>query len=359
MTSPVDLAAVSPRVNSELIGQGAAEAALLGAWRSGKIHHAWLIAGQRGIGKATLAYRFARFVLAGGEGEGGFSLRPDHPVVRQVANGAHPGLMVVERAYDEDKKEQRGELRVEEARAISHFLHMTSAAGAWRIVIVDSADDLNPNAANAILKILEEPPARSLLLLISHAPGRLLPTIRSRCRRLGLPPLAAKEFTTIIRRHFGDIGDSDLANLVALADGSPGRALELWSAGGLDLHREMMGLLQTLPRLDAVALHGVADRLARPGAADSRRLLYDLLTAWLARLIRRMAERRSAAPSARAAMSNDDVTDRLAASSARLDPWLETWDKIGALVRRADSHNLDPRQVLLNVFLSVEAAARS
>ena len=354
MTSPGDLAAVSPRVNSELIGQDAAEAALLGAWRSGKIHHAWLIAGQRGIGKATLAYRFARFVLAGGEGEsGGLSVRPDHPVVRQVANGAHPGLMVIERAYDEDKKEQRGELRVEEARAIGHFLHMTSAAGAWRVVIIDSADDLNPNAANAILKILEEPPARSLLLLISHAPGRLLPTIRSRGRRLAVPPLAAEDFATVVRRHLGDIGDSDLANLVDLADGSPGRALELWSAGGLDLHREMMGLLQTLPRLDAVALHGVADRLARPGAADSRRLLYDLLTAWLARLIRRMAERRPAAP------ASDDVTDRLAASSTRLDPWLETWDKIGALVRRADSHNLDPRQVLLNVFLAVEAAARS
>ncbi|MSO88636.1 MAG: DNA polymerase III subunit delta' [Rhodospirillaceae bacterium] len=357
MTPSTEAAAVSPRVNTELIGQAAAEAAFARAWRSGKIHHAWLIAGQRGIGKATLAYRFARFVLAGGAGDAGLSLPLDHPVVRQVASGAHPGLMVIERTYDEDKKEQRGELRVEEARAIGHFLHMTSVAGAWRVVIIDSADDLNPNAANAILKILEEPPARSLLLLISHAPGRLLPTIRSRCRRLSLPPLAAEDFATVIRRHVGDIGESDLANLVALVDGSPGRALELWSAGGLDLHREMMGLLQTLPRLDAVALHGMAGRLARPGAADSRRLLYDLLTAWLAHLIRRMAERRPAAPGA--AMASDDVTDRLAAASARLDPWLETWDKIGALVRRADSHNLDPRQVLLNVFLAVEAAARA
>ncbi|MCY4407885.1 MAG: DNA polymerase III subunit delta', partial [Rhodospirillaceae bacterium] len=179
-----------PRENPHLVGHEPAAGALVEAWGSGRLAHAWLIAGPRGIGKATLAYRFARFVLAGKEGIDGLTMAPEHPVFRRIAAGGHSDLAVIERGLG-DRGRLRAEIVVDDVRKANAFLSLTAGEGGWRVVIVDAADEMNRNAANALLKRLEEPPSRVLFLLVSHAPSRMPATLRSRCRLLSLAPLPA------------------------------------------------------------------------------------------------------------------------------------------------------------------------
>ena len=180
-----------PRENPLLFGHAAAQAQILEAMLGGRMHHAWLITGAPGVGKATLAYRFARRLLAGVQPGRQLAVAATSPVFRRVAAGSHADLLTVEREWDDKKSRLRGEIVVDDARTISAFLRLTPAEGGWRVVVIDGAEHMNRNAANSVLKMLEEPPPRAVLLLTCAAPGRLLPTIRSRCRRLALAPLAA------------------------------------------------------------------------------------------------------------------------------------------------------------------------
>ncbi|HKT20543.1 MAG TPA: DNA polymerase III subunit delta', partial [Stellaceae bacterium] len=214
----------TPRANPLLKGQEAAEAVLLQAFNSGRLPHAWLLTGPRGIGKATLAYRFARFLFAEGVVDAGglFTAAPaslaisaTHSAFRQVASGGHPDLLAVERGLDPKRKRQRREIVVDDARGVAEFLHLTSGQGGWRVVIVDGADMMNTHAANSLLKILEEPPKRSVLLLVSDNPGRLLPTIRSRCRALPLKPLAPSVIIELLELYRPDLSDSARTALAA------------------------------------------------------------------------------------------------------------------------------------------------
>ncbi len=180
-----------PRENPNLIGHAPAEAAIRDALQGGRLHHAWLITGPEGVGKATLAYRFARALLAGASA---LDMPASAPVFRRVAAGTHADLLTIEREWDEKKKRLKKQIAAETARMIPPFLHLTPAEGGWRVVILDGAEDLNPQSANALLKVLEEPPARAVLMLVCSAPGRLLPTIRSRCRHLALAPLTHRRW---------------------------------------------------------------------------------------------------------------------------------------------------------------------
>jgi len=357
---------LAPRENPDLRGHEAAERTLLEAWSSGRFPSAWLFCGPRGIGKATLAYRLARFILAGGgQGGGGLfaapppetlALSPDHPVFRRVAARGHADLEVVERGWaDERQSRLRNEIVVEDARGVGAFLSLTPAEGGWRIVIIDSADEMNRNAANAVLKVLEEPPRNALLLLVSHSPGRLLPTIRSRCRRLTLRPLAEPLVEDLLGRSCPELTPEDRRTLARLGEGSIGRALGLAAGGGLDLYREMVGLLVTLPRLDLPALHAFADRLARPEAGELYATVTELLGWWLARLIRAGAAVSTAGEELVAGEAA--LMTRLHAA-ASLDQWLEVWEKISLLFTRADAVYLDRKQVVLGAFLTVERLAR-
>src|SRR6266567_6702655 len=193
------IAAVHPRETTALFGHREAETALLNAFRSGRIPHAWLIGGAQGIGKATLAYRMARFVLTHPNPQAAsvqraetLAVDPDHHVARQIAAGAHGGLLVLERSLN-DRGVLRTVITVDETRETISFFGSTAAVEGWRVCIVDTVDELNPNAANALLKILEEPPQQSLFLLVSHAPARVLATIQSRCRKLRLRSLTTDE----------------------------------------------------------------------------------------------------------------------------------------------------------------------
>ena len=375
-----------PRANGRLVGQSVAEQTLLKSWRSGRMPHAWLFTGPRGVGKATLAFRFARFVLAGGDrgddhgggDDGGgdhgggddLALSPDHSVFRRIAVGSHPDLKIVERRNIQRKKgeapdRKQGEIVVSDIRAVGDFLALTSGEGGWRVVIVDSADEMNRHAANALLKLLEEPPSRVLLILLAHAPGKLPATVRSRCRVLPLARLDAERMRELLRDYRPDIDSTEADLLAMLGDGSIGRALALADAGGGALYRDMIEQLR-LPELDVGALHAFADRLARPGAEESFATATELLTWWLARLVG-LAARGADLTAAAMVPGEAELMHRLVGSSRhglapqRLDQWVAVWDKITRLMAQAERVNLDRKQVVLSAFLAIEeeAAARA
>jgi DNA polymerase-3 subunit delta' len=351
-----------PRANPDLSGHAAAERSFLDAWNSGRLAHAWLLCGPKGIGKATLAYRIARFVLAGGGAGGLFggpetlALPPDHPVFHRVASGGHADLRAVQRGWSDDRQvKRRSEIVVEDVRGIGAFLSLTPAEGGWRVVIIDAADEMNRNAANAVLKVLEEPPRNALMLLVSHSPGRLLPTIRSRCRRLTLQPLSEDVVAGLLRRWRPDLTDADLTALARLGEGSIGKSLALAAEGGLDLYRDMVGLLDKLPSLDVPALHAFADRVGRADAEAAWRTVTELFSWWLARLVR--AGGRNGAGMAEVVGGEGAVMGRLLAAGG-LEPWLQVWEKVTTLFARADAVNLDRKQTLLTAFMALERPAR-
>jgi DNA polymerase-3 subunit delta' len=346
-----------PRATAELVGHAEAERLLLEAWKSGRLPHGWLIAGPTGIGKATLAYRFARFVLAGGGDEGLFggpetlALDPSHPVFRRVAAGSHADLMLVERPFTdeemkkdpEDRRRRKESIGVDQVRDAVHFLKMTPAEGGWRVVIVDSADEMTPQAANALLKSLEEPSRNSLILLISNAPLSLLPTIRSRTSRLNLKPLSNTEVEALVAQCLPDMPSADRAALAAISDGSIGRALALGAGGGLELDRELQAMLAALPKTDTERLHRFADALARPGQETAWRTATGLLSWRLARAIEAAAHGRAT---------------ELGPLVRRLDRAVEVWDKVRQLVAQSDGTPHARKQVVLGAFFALERAAR-
>jgi DNA polymerase III subunit delta' len=350
-----------PRETPELVGHEAAETAFLGAYNAQRLPHAWLLAGPAGIGKATFAYRAARFLLAAQpEASGLFgdaappatlAMPADHPVFRLVAAGAHPDLLVVERAWDEKRKRLRREIVVDDARAIAGFLHLTPSQGSWRIVIVDGVDEMNRNAANALLKVLEEPPKRAVLLLTCETPGRLIPTIRSRCRMLHMNPLPQDIVLEAIHRAMPGLDPGEATSLAQLAGGSIGRALTLAAQDGLAVQRGLFKLLDGLPRLSAESLHAFADKLVR-GEAIGFGLLADLLP-------RAVAEAAMLALG-REPVASDAERATLVRLAARRGPahWAELWRRLGQLFAAADGIELDKKAVVLDAFFALEDAAR-
>ncbi len=342
--------AVAPRANPELVGHAEAEALFLDCWRRDRLAHAWLITGPRGVGKATLSYRLARMLLGAGE-----EVPPDHPVFRRVAAGSHPDLLSVERSVGEDSRAKlRSEIVIEDARKVARFLHLTPSEAGWRVVIIDGADEMNRNAANAVLKIVEEPPAKALILMTCHARYRVLPTIRSRCRTLALRPLDVSLVGDWLCRRRPELAADQGSALARLAKGRPGAALTLADGGGLALYEELLELFGQLPNLEIPAVHEFCERLTRRGAEETYRMFLNMLTECLARFIRSIAGgNHSDAIVAKEAA----VGDRLA-KLAGLDQWLDVWDKTLRLAGQVDGINLDRKQIALSLFNSIEAVAR-
>jgi len=329
------VAAVHPRETNVLFGHREAELALLNAYRSGRIPHAWLIGGAQGIGKATLAYRMARFVLAhrnagaaGVQRAETLQLDPADPVARHVAAGAHGSLLTLQRTLN-DKGVLRTVITVDETRETISFFGSTAAVEGWRVCIVDTVDELNPNAANALLKILEEPPRQSLFLLVSHAPARVLPTIQSRCRKLQLRPLAINDVigAAALAANIA-IDDPALAEAAEAADGSVARALTLLGGDALKLHQNTTALLATLPRVDPRELHALGDAL---GGSDRV-----ALAAFMDSVDRWVGER------LRAGDAN--------ANLPRLARLAEVWEKITRAARDTQDYNLERKPLVFSVF---------
>lgn len=365
---------------SLLEGHDAAEATLRRAWESGRLPHAWLLTGPRGIGKATLAYKAAAFVLNGGAGAGGHADAGDGeagrggglfgdpgptepetlgpgldlptaaPVLRQVAVGSHPDLHVLTPGRAGSGRSGT-EITVDQVRAAVGFCAMTPAQAAWRVVVVDSAEAMNANAANALLKVLEEPPPRALVLLVSHAPARLLATLRSRCAKLAL---AALPEATVVRRLGAlrpELAGEDRTALARLAEGSIGQALALADAGGLDLYRELVALLAAMPEPDRDRLHALGERLNESGEGGAFRLGGELLGWWLARLVRTGA---TGTLPPEVVAGEAEALHRLL-NRAALEQWLELWEKSARLIDQAEQRHLDRKQVVLTLFLDIAA----
>jgi DNA polymerase III subunit delta' len=345
----------APEERIQWFGKPAIERSLLDAYRSRRMHHAWLIGGPKGIGKATLAYRFARFLLAHPDPESpdvvaatDLSIAPDAPAFRKVAARAHPNLLTLERPYDDQAKRFRTELTVPEIRRTVSFFGSTGGEPGWRIAVVDPADDMNASSANALLKVLEEPPKRSLFLLVSHAPGRMLPTIRSRCRRLDLPSLSRDAILTAIRGSTGGeaVDPADLTLAAALADGSLRRAILLLEEGGIDTYRDLVRLLASLPDLDIEASHVLADAVSRRADDNAYHGFLDTLRAWLDRRVRREDEPETGIPLAQAA------------AVAPLESWAEVWEKIDRSSMATDDLNLDRKRTILSILMTLARATR-
>jgi len=331
------MTAPEPRANPILIGHDAAEATLAEAMRSGRMHHAWLITGPAGIGKATLAFRFARRLLAGVVPGATLALDAKHPVFRRVAAGSHADLLTVEREWDPKRRRLRGEIVVDDVRRIADFLRLTPAEGGWRVVVLDGAEELNRHAANALLKVLEEPPERAVLLLVCAAAGRLLPTIRSRCRRLRLAPLAEPDMARLLAILLPERDADDRGRLATLAEGSPGRALQLAASGGVSTAETVGKVLDALPGLGqegAIArAHEVADALGRD--EDAFTTFMDLLRAAIAAAVRDAARGRA------------DPDQARLLGNRPLDAWVDVWHALTRLQDETEGAYLDRRQALV------------
>ncbi|MDB5415658.1 MAG: polymerase subunit delta [Rubritepida sp.] len=320
-----------PRANPSLFGHEEAAAGLAAAARSGRLHHAWLFCGQPGIGKATLAYRFARWLLAGEprdvEGAPPLHLPEDHPILRRVAAGSHADLMVLEPQSEPGK---RHIIKVEEARAARNFLNFTAAEGGWRVVVMDEVETMEAASANTILKTLEEPPPRTVLLLVTASPGRLLPTIRSRCRRLEMAGLEPETMQTLLADWLPEKTRSDREALAVLAEGSPGRALELAAGEGVGLARLAEATLTALPNSEGA--YALADRIGGREAAMAFPAFFTLLLRHLSQAVRDAA-RGGPAPAWLAARP--------------LAAWVEASEAVRRLVQDTERLSLDRRQAVL------------
>jgi DNA polymerase-3 subunit delta' len=339
------LGAPHPRHASRLIGHGGAEAEMLEAYREGRLAPAWLICGLEGVGKATLAWRFARFVLANPD-PAEPSLRqardlwtpPNDPAVRQLLALSHPDFALLRRAWNADSEKFRQDIRVEDIRAGLHRFHLSAAFGGWRVAILDSADDMNRAGANALLKMIEEPPPRSLFLIVSHRPGLLPATIRSRCRRLRLDPLSPPDIAEVVSSlgpPWRDRGEAAIGAAAEVADGSVRQALRALDPEGQGLRALIERTLASLPQGDSLAISRLAEAVGGRDAGDAFDTLNVALYDWLAARCRE--------PS----------------SPTRFEAIAGLWDRIREATRETEALNLDRKFHVLALFQEISERARA
>ena len=349
-----------PRHTERLFGHGAAERAVLDAWADDRMHHAWLLTGPRGIGKATLACRIARFLIAAPERGGMFGgpdslyLPMDHPVVARTRALSEPALFLMRPTLSPTGTERR-DITVDVARALRDFLHLSATDGGQRVVIVDSADQLNVQAANAILKLVEEPPARTTFLLVAHAPTRLLPTIRSRCRTLALHPLNAADLDQAIAQAGLDPSIEATA-LTQLASGSVGEAARLLQEDGPSLYADLVALVSGAPNMDRQRLLKLTNGLAGNAGRTRMDALSRLIDLLLSRLARQGA---GLPPDAEAARGEAEMLARLAPHPAAGRIWATLAQEVSARIAHGRAVNLDPSALVLDTGLKLNDTGRA
>lgn len=353
-----------PRLSAHLYGQAKAEADFLEAFNSGRLHHGWMLTGPRGVGKATLAWRIARFLLSRPEAaEAGLfgapeppaSLEsdPQDPVCRRIAAGSEGRVFHLRRGLNGEGTALSDEIRVPEVRKMGQFLHLSAAEGGRRVVVVDAADDLASAGANALLKLLEEPPPRVTFLLVTHQPARLLPTIRSRCRELRLTTLAPEDLALALGDAGAEVGAEALA-LSALAGGSVGTAIRLLNLEGIEAYGALVALFGALPKLDRQKAWALAESASGRQNEPRFDLILTLLDLFLARLARSGL---CGPPLPEAAPGEAAVLARLSPDGAAAQKWAGLHQELGARARHGKAVNLDPAALVMDMVLAISAAA--
>jgi DNA polymerase-3 subunit delta' len=336
-----------PGANPELFGHERAEGIFLRALATGRMPHAWLLSGPRGVGKATLAYRCARRLLAG-EDHARAAVDPTHPVFRMVANKAHPDLRVLERVVNPKTGRLFKEILIDQVRFADNAMHATAARVGRKVLLVDPADELNASGANALLKLLEEPPASVVILLVCQRPGMLPRTILSRCAQLHLAPLRPDQALAGLGRLAPGLPTERLTALAEAAPGSIGRALVLESNGWLERYADLLPKL-VAARASPTARLALATKLVPPSDGQGFRATADLIAAVLRRVAALQAGRM---PAVELVPGERELLAALAAGRG-LDHWVAVWDKLSALAGRVDAVNLDPLQTLLQIVQAV------
>lgn len=353
-----------PRETARVFGQQAAEAAFLAAFNSGRLHHGWLLAGPRGVGKATLAWRIARFLLSkpaqAGDGLFGEDAAPEtldvpeeHPVSRRLLAMSEPGLFHIVRQVNEKTGRLRAQILADDVRRLNEFLGLSAADGGRRVVLVDSADEMNVQAANALLKMLEEPPERTVFLLVSHQPMRLLPTIRSRCLKLALSPLGPEDMSGALAQAGVEAGAGATA-ISELSGGSVGEAVRLADGGGPERYASIVSLAAGFPKLRRPLALQIAEGAAARGGEENLDLVAGLLDMLLARLARTGA---TGAPPPEAAKGESEVLAKLAPDAGAARRWAECAAQTRRRMRLGREGNLDPVGLTFDTILRISACA--
>ena len=354
-----------PRETRHLFGHPQAEAEFLRAFTSRRLHHAWMLTGPKGVGKSTLAWRLSRFLLATPEDDGGmfaapppdnFDIPDSLPVARRLLQLAEPRHFLLRRAANDKETALSQVISVDEVRKMKSFFALSAADGGRRTAIIDAVDEMNPAAANALLKLLEEPPANVTLFLIAHQPARLLPTIRSRCRELRLTPLAPQDLADALTQAGGDIAPEDRGALAELSGGSVGEAFRLTNLDGLKLYTAVTRLFSTLPRLDRPQALALSEIAGARGAAETFDLIISLIDLFLARLARFGATGQTPPE---AAANEAQLLHRLAPDPHAARAWAELAQTLSARARRGKAVNLDPAALLMDILLKVDETAGS
>ncbi|MEM9433083.1 MAG: DNA polymerase III subunit delta' [Pseudomonadota bacterium] len=358
--------AAHPRQTLQLFGQAEAERIFLQAFNAGRLHHGWLLTGPNGVGKATLAWKIARFLLsqpvsqdAGMDMFGEAPIQPsdleidsDHPIHGAVVALSAPGLFLLRRPYDQERKRLKQDITIDELRTLKAFLALSSPDGRRRVVIIDSVDELNISAANAVLKMLEEPPENTIILLISHQPARLLPTIRSRCHELRCVPLEPDDMARALAAA-GLVEVENVDRVAALSSGSVGAALQMTLSDGLGIYAQIIELAQGFPNMDRMRALKLADRSAGSGAESHFRLTVELLDIFLSRL----AKAGIGFVSQEAAAGEFEQLARLSPDAGSARVWAQLAAGLTERARRGRSVNLDPSSLVLDLLLAINETA--
>ena len=361
-----------PKVTETLFGHEVAEQEFLNCYKSGKLHHGWLITGAKGIGKATFAWRMAKFLLSqpidGNQVNGLFENSSenqtnevdknfDKAIATRILAESEPRLVVIRKSFDEKRKTFRSSIRVDEVRKLKTFFSLSVSDGGGRVAIIDSADDLNINAANALLKTLEEPPKNTVFLLISHSPQSLLPTIKSRCRELRLNNLIESDLVSALGQINLSIPENDSAIYSLLGSGSVGNSIRLLEHDGANLYRTLLSFLNQLPNLNGYELEKFIGTLSGNKNRSRLELFIELLNMVIARISKAGIVGYNSSDNI---LNNEkEIFGKLCPNPIIAKKWAELALIQSENLKHGLAVNLDPGSLILDTFFRIEEYARA